>query len=134
MQRTVQVMSKANAMALYHLAPDAYQIQAFDQGKYAWTGRAANYVGKEVPQVTDVEAVFPERRQDENGPYCVLRCVVRVKPRQKHQYMPTVGDQILTLQKEREWPDSLLIHLLADYHSHHAQHRHVVDYLVNRPS
>ncbi len=134
MYRTVQVMSKANAMALYHLAPEVYEIQAFDKGRYKWTGRAADYVGKEVPRVTDVEAVFPERRQDSDGPYCVLRCVVRVKPRQKSQYTPTVGDQILTLQKEREWSDGTLIHLLANYHSHLADRLHVIDYLANRPT
>ena len=44
----------------------------FDAGKYAWTGKASDYAGKEVIDIKGVHAVYVERRVDSDGPYAAL--------------------------------------------------------------
>lgn len=50
-------------------------IRKFDSGKYKWTGKAKDYVGTEVTDISGVHAVYPERRVDKDGPYCQLMCI-----------------------------------------------------------
>lgn len=42
----------------------------FDLGKYK--GRPSDYIGREVPTLPGVMAVFPARLKDRDGPYVVL--------------------------------------------------------------
>lgn len=50
-------------------------VRKFDNGKYEWTGKAKDYVGREVSDIKGVHAVYPERRQDKDGAYCQLMCI-----------------------------------------------------------
>lgn len=48
------------------------RIGKFDLGKYKWTGKASDYVGREVPDIDGIVSVWVERRQDKDGPYAQL--------------------------------------------------------------
>lgn len=50
-------------------------ISKFDKGKYEWTGKAKDYIGKEVIDIPGVLAVYVERRQNEDGPYACLMSI-----------------------------------------------------------
>lgn len=50
-------------------------VEAFDSAKYKWTGKSADYIGKEVPKLSGVVAVYVTRRQDKDGAYAKLMCV-----------------------------------------------------------
>jgi len=50
-------------------------VSKFDNGKYEWTGKAKDYIGKEVIDIPGVYAVYPERRKDKDGSYCQLMCI-----------------------------------------------------------
>ena len=50
-------------------------IGKFDSGKYQWHGSAKHYVGRDVPDIKGVHAVYCVRRQDSDGPYAQLMCV-----------------------------------------------------------
>tara|TARA_R100000541_G_scaffold24896_1_gene34559 strand:- start:2538 stop:2777 length:240 start_codon:yes stop_codon:yes gene_type:complete len=54
---------------------NSLNVAKFDSGKYEWTGKAANYVGKQVPVISGVHAVYAERRQDSNGAYAQMMCI-----------------------------------------------------------
>lgn len=49
--------------------------ERFDMGKYR--GAPADYVGREVPDVRGVVAVYPVSRKDADGPYVALLCYSR---------------------------------------------------------
>ena len=50
-------------------------VSKFDSGKYEWKGNAKAYLGKEVPTLRGVHAVYVERRTDRNGAYAQIMCV-----------------------------------------------------------
>lgn len=50
-------------------------VEKFDNGKYKWYGSAKHYIGKDVPDLKNVHAVYVERRQDASGPYAQLMCI-----------------------------------------------------------
>lgn len=51
-------------------------IGKYDNSKYEWTGKASNYVGKDVENVFDgLLAVYVERRTNSDGPYAQVMCV-----------------------------------------------------------
>ena len=47
----------------------------FCTGKYKWTGRASDYIGKDVPDLRGVHAVYVVRRNDSDGAYAQMRCI-----------------------------------------------------------
>lgn len=47
----------------------------FDAGKYKWTGSQKDYVGKDVPDIEGVIAVYVERRVDADGPYAQIMSI-----------------------------------------------------------
>lgn len=61
-------------MAIYRQNPQS-RLFRFCSGKYNWSGSVYHYAGREEQDITDVLAVFAERRQDRNGTYVVLRSV-----------------------------------------------------------
>jgi len=70
----MNIISKAEARKLHH--PQAGTIiNKFDKGKYMWKGSSKYYIGKSVPTLPCVIAVYPERRTDATGAYCQLMCV-----------------------------------------------------------
>ena len=50
-------------------------IGKFDGGKYQWHGTAKHYIGRDVPDIRGVHAVYMVRRVDSDGPYGQLMCV-----------------------------------------------------------
>lgn len=50
-------------------------IGKFDNGKYTWSGSQADYVGREVPDIDGIHAVYVERRQDKHGPFAQLMSI-----------------------------------------------------------
>jgi len=50
-------------------------IGKFDGGKYEWKGSQKAYMGKEVPDLRGIHAVYVERRQDSDGPYAQIMCI-----------------------------------------------------------
>ncbi len=77
----MKVISKHDAMqvlARSRLTPvngRALSVGKFDSGKYAWRGTQNAYIGRDLPDINGVHAVFVERRADADGPYAQLRCV-----------------------------------------------------------
>jgi hypothetical protein len=75
------VIAKKQAMAILTdslftpINGNSLNIEKFDSGKYDWSGKAANYIGKQVPDITGVHAVYAERRQDSNGAYAQMMCI-----------------------------------------------------------
>ena len=68
----MQVISKKDALKF--LTPDRMLFK-YCSGKYDWTGKAADYLGKEVRDLKGIHTVYVERRTDSNGPYACLMCV-----------------------------------------------------------
>ena len=58
-----------------HLIKAGHRVSKFDRGKYEWTGTIEDYVGKEVPDLDGVVAVYAEQRRDSLGLYVALMCV-----------------------------------------------------------
>ena len=50
-------------------------ITKFDNGKYVWHGSQQHYVGREVPDLRGIHAVYVERRKDKNGPYAQVMAI-----------------------------------------------------------
>jgi len=72
----MKVTSKPEALRHFRISNTSVpRLGKFDSGKYRWTGRAADYVGRDVPDIGGVVAVFPVRRQDQDGPYTQLIAV-----------------------------------------------------------
>lgn len=70
-----KVISDTDALML---VDDTKQVTKFDNGRYQWTGSLLNYVGREVPKLPGVYAVFPTQRHDEHGAYVQLLCVTDI--------------------------------------------------------
>lgn len=70
----MKIISKHQAMAIYRQHPES-RLFRFCSGEYTWSGSICHYAGQEVQDISDVLAVFAERRQDRNGPYVVLRSI-----------------------------------------------------------
>ena len=68
----MKVISQHDALDLMN---SSRVVEAFDSAKYKWTGKSADYIGKEVPTLSGVVAVYVTRRQDKDGPYGKLMCV-----------------------------------------------------------
>jgi len=68
---------KANSLIIESLFKDKKTLTAmkYDNGKYEWTGKASDYIGKDVPNCSDdVKAVWVERRSNSNGVYAQVMC------------------------------------------------------------
>lgn len=50
-------------------------VGRFDKGKYR--GKPSDYIGREVPDVSGVVAVYPFAGRDSEGPYVGLRSLSR---------------------------------------------------------
>ncbi|MEG1347885.1 MAG: DUF987 family protein [Hafnia sp.] len=70
----MKIISKREAMAIQQQHPGSRQFR-YCTGKYQWHGSIRHYIGQVVQDISDVLAVFPERRQDRSGPYVVLRSI-----------------------------------------------------------
>lgn len=71
----MKIISKRQAMAIYRQHPDS-RLFRYCTGKYRWSGSICHYAGREVKDISGVLALFAERRQDRNGPWVTLRCVM----------------------------------------------------------
>jgi hypothetical protein len=75
------VISKKQAMEILTdslftpINGNSLNVEKFDSGKYDWTGKAANYIGKQVQDIDGVHAVYAERRKDIDGAYTQLMCI-----------------------------------------------------------
>jgi hypothetical protein len=47
----------------------------FDGGKYIWDGSQEKYIGRDVPDIEGVHAVYMERCQDAWGPFARAMCI-----------------------------------------------------------
>lgn len=70
----MKIISKRQAMAIYRQHPQS-RLFYYCTGKYRWTGSVSDYYGRDVGDISGVLAVYPERRQNRNGTYVVLRSV-----------------------------------------------------------
>jgi len=70
----MKIISKREAIAIQRQHPGS-RLFRYCTGKYQWHGSVSHYIGQEVQDITGVLAVFPERRQDLNGPYVVIRSI-----------------------------------------------------------
>lgn len=70
----MKIGTRAEALAI-HKARPATELTRFDRGKYKWHGSSAHYLGREVPDIRGVLAVFVARRQDADGPYTAVMAV-----------------------------------------------------------
>lgn len=71
------IIPKSRAMTIYRRQTGSV-LRRFDQGRYCWYGLAHHYVGRTVPDLANVMAVYVERRRDCNSPYACLMCVTRI--------------------------------------------------------
>ena len=77
----MQIVSKKKAMdiltnSLFNpVNGGTLNTSKFCAGKYNWTGKAADYVGKVVPDIKGVHAVYVQRRTDSNGPYAQMMAI-----------------------------------------------------------
>ena len=69
----MKIVSKSQAMKLK--SELNLKITRFCTGKYKWTGKASDYIGKEVSDIDNVYAVYVERRVDSDGPYARMMSV-----------------------------------------------------------
>ncbi|MBY7249636.1 MULTISPECIES: DUF987 domain-containing protein [Enterobacteriaceae] len=70
----MKIISKRQAMTIYRQHPQS-RLFRFCTGKYKWSGSICHYVGREVTDISGVQAVFAERRQDRNSPCVILRSI-----------------------------------------------------------
>lgn len=49
--------------------------ERYDMAKYKYDGSLQPFINMEVPTLHGILAVWPERRQDVNGPYMILMCI-----------------------------------------------------------
>lgn len=68
----MKIVTKSEANRILVENPNARRWR-FDRAKYA--GPASAFVGRDVVDIQGVLAVYPERRQDADGPYVVLRSI-----------------------------------------------------------
>lgn len=77
----MKIISKSEANkilidSLFHpVNGKTLNVNKFDAGKYTWHGTAKHYIGREVPEIKGVHAVYVERRQDSEGPYAQIMCI-----------------------------------------------------------
>ena len=50
-------------------------IMKFDGAKLKWHGSIKSYIGRDVPDIGGIHAVYVVRRQDSDGPYALLMCI-----------------------------------------------------------
>ena len=50
-------------------------VMKFDGAKLEWHGSLKHYIGREVPHIRGIHAVYVVRRQDSDGPYAQLMCI-----------------------------------------------------------
>lgn len=70
----MKIVSKSQANTIARRYPNAIRTR-FDAGKYKWTGSSADYIGRDVLDISFVRAVYVERRQDQEGAYAVLMSI-----------------------------------------------------------
>lgn len=70
----MKIISKTDAMRLYSQHPQS-RLFRYCTGKYQWHGSIRHYLGKDLPDIPGVLAVYVERRQDRNGPYACLMSI-----------------------------------------------------------
>ncbi|WP_227540149.1 DUF987 family protein [Raoultella sp. BIGb0399] len=68
------MISKSDAMRLHHQHPQS-RVFRYNIGKYQWHGSSRYYLGKDLPGIPGVLAVYAERRQGRNGPYTFLMSI-----------------------------------------------------------
>lgn len=75
----MKIVSKREAnkilVASLFKAGGTLNVNRFDCGKYKWHGSQSHYIGKDVPDLKGVKAVYVERRQDSDGPYAAIMCI-----------------------------------------------------------
>ena len=77
----MKVIKKSEAMKIHTnslfqpVNGKTLNIGKFDSGKYQWHGSQSHYIGRDVPNLDGVHAVYVERRQDSDGPYAQLMSV-----------------------------------------------------------
>ena len=47
----------------------------FNSMKHIWFGSQKHYIGKDVPNIPGIHAIYVERRQNKDGPYAQLMCI-----------------------------------------------------------
>lgn len=77
----MQVITKKQAMSMIvdslFVKSDKGTLKKakFSGGKYAYNGSVKPYIGRDVPDIRGVKAVYPERRTDKEGAYVQLMCI-----------------------------------------------------------
>jgi hypothetical protein len=70
----MKITSKAKAMSILRSGSNLI-VGCYCTGKYKWTGKSADYIGKEVEDLNGVHAVYVERRTDSDGPYARMMSI-----------------------------------------------------------
>ena len=72
----MRIVSKKKAMAIKKLFDHA-EIHNYCTGKYLWHGKEKHYIGMRAPVIfPGLLAVYIVRRQDKEGVYAKLMCIV----------------------------------------------------------
>jgi hypothetical protein len=74
----ITTKAKANSILVNSLfeGKRTLNIMKYDNGKYAWNGKASEYIGNVVENVSStVKALYVERRTDKDGPYAQVMCI-----------------------------------------------------------
>ena len=51
------------------------KVMKFDGAKLEWHGSLKAYIGRDVPDIRGIHAVYCVRRQDSDGAYAQLMCI-----------------------------------------------------------
>jgi len=70
------ITTKSNAIKLKASNTIPLEVRKFDNGKYTWNGSSKPYIGRHIPDLNGVHAVYVERRTDSDGPYAQLMAIV----------------------------------------------------------